>query len=127
MQWLSEALCRGINQDFFYPPLEEPSPNHYYAVGKQVCNGCSAWKQCLQAGLDNEEVWGMWGGVTPQERRRKDSLRHGTLEAKRLGCKCADCQKANYTNKPVIDIKTLPKSGESYDIKSLVFSTTKRR
>lgn len=68
----------------------------------------------------------MWGGITPQERKRRANIKHGTIESKRLGCTCANCLAARSVDTSGFDPAALPKSGESYDLQSLVFNTTKR-
>jgi hypothetical protein len=43
------------------------------ATAKAICATCPVSKQCLSAGLN--EAWGIWGGLTPQERRLLPSPR----------------------------------------------------
>ncbi|MFH9248198.1 WhiB family transcriptional regulator [Streptomyces lydicus] len=35
---------------------------------KAVCAGCHALTSCLKTALANDERWGVWGGLTPNER-----------------------------------------------------------
>lgn len=125
MDWLPDALCRGLSQDFFYPPLDAPSPNHYYTIGKHVCKGCPEWRNCLAEADKNEEVWGLWGGLTPQERKRRATLLHGTFEAKRGGCRCAKCITAPSWEDHQPNLDLIPKSGESYELLPLLFKLSK--
>lgn len=53
-----------------------------YAVAKQLCNQCPVREACLAYALKANETHGVWGGLSPNERR--DMLRaHGRLAAKR--------------------------------------------
>ena len=40
-------------------------------VAKGICSGCAVRNECLQYALDNDECHGIYGGMNPQERRRK--------------------------------------------------------
>jgi len=125
MDWLEDALCKGINPDFFFPPLDAQSPNHYYAIGKYVCYACPVWKECLAYCESNDEVWGLWGGFTPQDRKKPHTLRHGSIEYKRFGCTCQGCRNAPNWDDVYADVDTLPMGGLSYDLLSLVYDLTK--
>jgi hypothetical protein len=57
------AACRLADPDTCFPPDEEP---HLYAKAKRMCEECPVISFCLEIGLD--EKWGMWGGMTPDER-----------------------------------------------------------
>jgi WhiB family transcriptional regulator, redox-sensing transcriptional regulator len=37
---------------------------------KRLCAGCIVSSQCLAYALENEEPWGIWGGMTTGERKR---------------------------------------------------------
>lgn len=69
--WMNEALCKGLHTDLFFPPSlkeERTAPeSQYYEIAKMVCEQCPVRKQCEQAGEDEE--FGVWGGITPKERR----------------------------------------------------------
>ena len=85
LDWMSEALCKGMHADFWFPPMEEANQSPYYRIGKSLCHHCPVWQECLQYAQTNNEVWGCWGGLTPQERNRPYKVSHGTVEKKRLG------------------------------------------
>lgn len=42
----------------------------YYEEARAICQSCPIMEKCKQYALDNKERWGMWGGMTPIERRR---------------------------------------------------------
>lgn len=124
MDWLERSLCQGLHADFFFPPLESKTPNHFYAVGKYVCNACPVWKQCKDYSEDNDEVWGMWGGLTPQDRKRSHLLPHGGIERYRSGCRCAECLQAPKHSDCHCDLDKVPKSHQEFDLMEVIFSIT---
>jgi hypothetical protein len=120
MDWLEQSACRGKNVDMWYAPLDASNPNDYYAVGKTACRNCSVWKDCMKLGA--EETWGMWGGLTPQERRGTVKLQHGTLESYRKGCRCTPCIDESIAAMDYIMPIVLPSRGETFDVKSLLYA-----
>lgn len=93
--WVTKAQCRGLHGDLWFPPVEHENHQIYYDVAVTVCASCPVWKECLKAGA--KETYGMWGGLTPQERSSylnktdKHLARHGTVARFRQSCRCADC------------------------------------
>lgn len=77
--WMREALCAEVGGDLWFPGLAEP---HVVSAAKRVCNGrpgvsdpCPVRTECLEYALDNYERDGIFGGMTPRERRRQARLR----------------------------------------------------
>ena len=122
MEWAKDALCRGKHYDLWYPPMDASSPNEYYTVGKLACHRCPVWKECLDAANANEETWGMWGGLTPQERKGTVKLQHYTVESFRKGCRCPQCREASVRIPNRADLSQLPKQGEAFNIKALLYA-----
>jgi hypothetical protein len=76
------AACRDAHPDTCFPPNEEP---HLYDIAKHLCEICPVVGFCLEIGLD--EKWGMWGGMTPEERNKlskSDKLPKERLEKRRF-------------------------------------------
>ena len=119
--WMEDALCRRIDNSFWYPPLDAPNPDSYYAIGRELCHRCPVWKDCLKTGTN--ETWGMWGGLTPQERTplitkspKPTALRpHGSWLRYRQGCRCSDCIDAHDKSTNSVNISVLPKWHEPID------------
>lgn len=65
ISWWTLANCLGIDTNLFFPERGNP-----VAEAKQVCRGCMVRKDCLEYALTNAEVFGVWGGLSGQERRR---------------------------------------------------------
>jgi len=57
-------LCTREEYDFMFP--EPPNINHYYAQRK-MCRECPVMDLCREYGFD--EPHGVWGGLSPKERR----------------------------------------------------------
>lgn len=119
--WLQDALCRGKNADLWFPPMEEANQAPYYRIGKSLCYRCPVWKECLKYAQDNNEVWGCWGGLTPQERRNPHKTPHGTIEKYRIGCRCVSCKDSSAKMRPTLPVNDIPMMGEPYDIHNLIF------
>ena len=127
--WMTDALCRGKNSNVWFPPFETASPELHYAVARIVCHVCPVWDDCLSMGL--KETYGMWGGLTPQERTplQKESrtthlAEHGTVTRYRQGCHCDECDTANALRPMLseVDMSLIPNAGEEIpaDLKSLL-------
>ncbi|HJR45509.1 MAG TPA: WhiB family transcriptional regulator [Actinomycetota bacterium] len=63
-EWQDDAACRHIAVELFFPPAEQESE-----VAKSVCAGCTVRQPCLEFALAEGERFGIWGGLTSQERR----------------------------------------------------------
>jgi WhiB family redox-sensing transcriptional regulator len=63
-RWREAAACRTVDVETFYPPAE-----HDGREAKAVCFGCPVRETCLEFAIENGERFGVWGGLTPQERR----------------------------------------------------------
>jgi WhiB family redox-sensing transcriptional regulator len=65
-EWEERARCRNIDdQSLFFPEHGNRSPSR----AKAICNRCDVRADCLRAALENDERFGIWGGLTEKERR----------------------------------------------------------
>ncbi|CAB4885168.1 unannotated protein [freshwater metagenome] len=62
--WHAEAACVGEPTATFINALPETTRH-----ALSICAGCTVRVECLQAGIDGNEV-GVWGGTTGPQRRR---------------------------------------------------------
>jgi WhiB family transcriptional regulator, redox-sensing transcriptional regulator len=64
-RWTDRAACRGTDTEIFFPanPDEE-------AEALSICATCPVRAQCLDYAVRNRETYGIWGGTTPEQRRR---------------------------------------------------------
>lgn len=75
--WHESAACKGEGTEKFY--RDERGP--YVNLGwREICSVCPVRSDCLANALREEELWGVWGGFTPNARRRLVSeLLEGTV------------------------------------------------
>ncbi|MER7501089.1 WhiB family transcriptional regulator [Nonomuraea pusilla] len=65
--WLRRGACRSSDPDLFFPLASSPVQE---ARAKAVCAGCQVLEECRAYALGAGESEGIWGGLTPEERRR---------------------------------------------------------
>lgn len=64
--WRERANCAGTDADVFFP---EAGGSLQPAL--RICAACPVTQECLDFALENDERYGVWGGVGADERRRK--------------------------------------------------------
>lgn len=76
--WAERGACRepGIDPELFFP-VSDSAPQ--VAAAKVVCARCPVVARCLDWALRAGEPVGIWGGTTPEERRRARLLLNGAL------------------------------------------------
>jgi WhiB family transcriptional regulator, redox-sensing transcriptional regulator len=63
--WKASGACVGMDIDIFFPGLGSSNKQ-----AKEVCATCDVRQECLDYAMLHEEVDGVWGGVSAEERRR---------------------------------------------------------
>ena len=63
--WQEKALCAQTDPEAFFP---EKGGSTREAKG--VCSSCEVRSECLEYALENDERFGIWGGLSERERRR---------------------------------------------------------
>jgi len=61
--WHIGALCSETDPEIFFP-----AGGSTFKVAKRICNSCPVMEDCLQASLDGQEEFGVWGGTSSDER-----------------------------------------------------------
>jgi WhiB family redox-sensing transcriptional regulator len=74
--WRQDALCAETDPEAFFPEKGGSTRE-----AKRVCVGCPVRMQCLEYALDNDERFGIWGGLSERERRRVKLSRREPLSA----------------------------------------------
>jgi WhiB family redox-sensing transcriptional regulator len=69
LSWQTDALCAQTDPEAFFPEKGGSTRD-----AKRICTGCVVRAQCLEYALDNDERFGIWGGLSERERRK---LRRG--------------------------------------------------
>lgn len=70
--WQDRGLCRDLDPELFYPPLEIESADQRNArerAAKAVCEACPVQADCLDWALASGERLGVWGGKSERERQ----------------------------------------------------------
>ena len=62
--WTARAACKGTDPDELF--VQGAAQNR----AKLICRGCPVRTECLADALDNRIEFGVWGGMTEEERRR---------------------------------------------------------
>ena len=73
--WRHDAACIGADLDLFFPVGVAGPAQWQIAQARAICARCPVRAQCLEYALSAGEDHGIWGGLTPQQRRE---LRRGT-------------------------------------------------
>jgi WhiB family redox-sensing transcriptional regulator len=63
--WRDQAICAQIDPDLFFPEKGGSSRE-----AKKICLSCTVREECLAFALENEERFGVFGGLSERERRR---------------------------------------------------------
>jgi WhiB family transcriptional regulator, redox-sensing transcriptional regulator len=66
--WARRGACRSIDPDLFFPLAPTQTQE---TRAKAVCAGCPVVDECLDYAIGAGEAEGIWGGLTPAERRRR--------------------------------------------------------
>lgn len=64
-RWQDHALCAETDPDAFFPEKGGSTRE-----AKRVCRSCLVRSECLEYALENDERFGVWGGMSERERRR---------------------------------------------------------
>ncbi|MFC9817355.1 WhiB family transcriptional regulator [Streptomyces virginiae] len=69
--WQAEAACRGLGSRQFFHPAGERGEDRAARdqAAKEICADCPVRDACLRHALDTGEAYGVWGGLTTEERR----------------------------------------------------------
>jgi WhiB family redox-sensing transcriptional regulator len=63
--WQDQALCAQTDPEAFFPEKGGSTRE-----AKRVCRSCEVRAECLEYALENDERFGIWGGMSERERRR---------------------------------------------------------
>jgi WhiB family redox-sensing transcriptional regulator len=63
--WTAFAACRDRNPAAFF--MDSPVAVEF---AKGICHDCPVAAQCLDRALRTNEAWGVWGGLSADERKQ---------------------------------------------------------
>ena len=78
MDWRHAAVCRDEDPELFFPIGTTGPAMLQLEQAKIVCRGCSVAEECLSWALKTGQDFGVWGGMSEDERRaikRRGGLR----------------------------------------------------
>jgi WhiB family redox-sensing transcriptional regulator len=69
LPWAKQAKCLQADPDTFFPEKGGSTRE-----AKRICTMCEVRRECLEYALENDERFGIWGGMSERERRRHKRL-----------------------------------------------------
>ena len=65
LSWQERSLCAHTDPEAYFPEKGGSTRE-----AQQVCDGCEVRSECLEYALENDERFGIWGGLSERERRK---------------------------------------------------------
>ncbi|MCP1429514.1 WhiB family redox-sensing transcriptional regulator [Microbacterium foliorum] len=65
LAWQADALCSQTDPEAFFPEKGGSTRD-----AKRICTSCDVRGECLEYALNNDERFGIWGGLSERERRK---------------------------------------------------------
>lgn len=65
LAWQTDALCAQTDPEAFFPEKGGSTRD-----AKRICTSCDVRDRCLEYALQNDERFGIWGGLSERERRK---------------------------------------------------------
>jgi WhiB family redox-sensing transcriptional regulator len=65
LAWQTDSLCAQTDPEAFFPEKGGSTRD-----AKKICGSCEVRNQCLEYALQNDERFGIWGGLSERERRK---------------------------------------------------------
>ena len=65
LAWQTDSLCAQTDPEAFFPEKGGSTRD-----AKKICGSCEVRAQCLEYALQNDERFGIWGGLSERERRK---------------------------------------------------------
>lgn len=69
VSWMQFARCKGEDPALFFVERGD-GWQAQHTEAKKICADCIVYKNCMKFALDNQITHGIWGGLSPTERRR---------------------------------------------------------
>lgn len=69
MDWRDSAACLTVDPELFFPVGNTGPAVDQIERAKFVCSNCRVTEQCLQYALESNQDYGVWGGLSEDERR----------------------------------------------------------
>ena len=69
LSWRSLAACNDYDHELFFPAGDTGAAAVQIQEAKRVCDSCVVKADCLVFAVETNQVNGVWGGTSEQERR----------------------------------------------------------
>ena len=63
-EWQARALCAQTDPEAFFPEQGGSTRE-----AREICHRCEVRAECLESALGHDERFGVWGGLSEDERR----------------------------------------------------------
>lgn len=119
--WQTAGACRGMDSDAFFHPAQERAKGRRRRItaAKAVCKTCPVIRQCLEHTLDSREPYGIWGGLSEDERAERlglQSLRYPAARAPRAAPPTTAARPVRVSVDPPVDLPAIgPVAGPMAD------------
>jgi WhiB family transcriptional regulator, redox-sensing transcriptional regulator len=92
--WQLRGLCRGKDSSLFFHPEGErgAARNSREVAAKEICMNCPVRISCAQHALKVREPYGVWGGMTEEDREEYHARQKVLLRAQAAREKAARAQ-----------------------------------
>ena len=103
--WQLRGLCRGKDSSLFFHPEGERGAARAAREqsAKEICLNCPVQKQCSEHALRVREPYGVWGGMTEEERETHYQRQKALARARAVREKAALAEQAALRDKMLRD------------------------
>lgn len=99
-KWRKQALCRGSDNDVFFPLRGESMLSAY-----RICSGCSVREECFEAAQGNN--FGVWAGFSTSERKRIRGIMKNTGKSFKQAMKPYDDARKKKLNRAKLKARSM--------------------
>lgn len=68
--WYERGACKDKSEYFFTEHLPLRESRKLDTIAKSICASCSVSGECLQYAIDNNEEYGIWGGIKAKDLKK---------------------------------------------------------
>lgn len=91
--WFSKGNCNGKDTSMFFPDTGDTTTAK---KAMTLCKSCPVRAECLAYAINNNEIFGVWGGFTVRRRRK-------VRKSLSIPCQPEDCRKFISKNESLQD------------------------
>ena len=74
--WMASALCRDTQYDpeLWFPESDDSESRARTRRARDICRRCPARLECLAWAMKQDMLYGIWGGLSAEERATKRKI-----------------------------------------------------